>query len=197
MKHLIKTVLLSLFTVALTGCGNGTCSSKNDEVVDSVKFNSIYHWKTTFELDSTELDFLKRHNIQRIYVRMFDVAVEHDFLNGIPEIVPIATTKFISTPPKGIEIVPVTYITIDALRAMAGKEQEFASLIVERLLAMTSYNGCGDIAEIQLDCDWTASTKSSYHYLCQLVKEELAPKAIKLSVTVRLHQLHMGNQCLL
>ena len=83
----------------------------------------------------------------------FDVATEQDFLNGTTEIVPIATTKFVSEMPAGVDIVPVTYITIEALRAMNGKEDEFAPLIVERLLATASYNYCGDIREIQLDCD--------------------------------------------
>jgi len=91
--------------------------------------------------------------------------------------------------PAGVDIVPVTYITIEALRAMNGKEDEFAPLIVERLLAMASYNNCGDIREIQLDCDWTASTRNSYHRLCELVKSELVAKNIKVSVTIRLHQM--------
>jgi hypothetical protein len=76
---------------------------------------------------------------------MFDVATEQNFYSGNVDIVPIATTKFVSEIPKGLEVVPVTYITIEALRAMNGNEDEFASLIVERLLAMTSYNNCGEI----------------------------------------------------
>ncbi|MGN0007925.1 MAG: hypothetical protein ACI35T_07515 [Alistipes sp.] len=136
-----------------------------------------------------EVAFLAKHDIKRLYLRMFDVATEQDFVNYTPDIVPIATTKFVSEIPKGVEIIPVTYITIDALRAMNSRESEYAGLIVDRLLAMASYNNCGDIKEIQLDCDWTATTKSSYHRLCQLVKERIAPNAIKLSSTIRLHQL--------
>lgn len=193
MKYVFKIPILLLVAIALTNCGGTTQPTNMDAVVDSARYNSIYHWKTTFEVDSTELDFLKLHDIQRIYLRMFDVAVERDFLNGVSEIVPIATTKFLSAPPADVEIVPVAYITIDALRAMAGREQEFASLIVERLSAMASYNKCGEIHEIQLDCDWTASTKSSYHYLCQLVKETITPMGMKLSVTIRLHQLQESS----
>lgn len=189
MKYIFKNLILLLAAIALTNCGSTTQPANMGAVVDSVRYNSIYHWKTTFDVDSTEIALLKRHDIQRIYLRMFDVAVERDFLNGVSEIVPIATTKFLSAPPADVEIVPVVYITIDALRAMAGKELEFASLIVERLLAMASYNGCGDISEIQLDCDWTSSTKSSYHYLCHLVKEQISQQDMKLSVTIRLHQL--------
>ncbi|MBO7265319.1 MAG: hypothetical protein J6U91_03720 [Alistipes sp.] len=149
----------------------------------------MYYWKTTFELDSTERAFLEEHNIKRLYVRMFDVALEPDYLNGSPEIVPIATTKFVSEIPAGVEIVPVAYITIDALRAMHGQESEYATLIVERLLAMASFNKCGDIREIQLDSDWTESTRNSYHSLCELVKSELSAHNIMLSLTIRLHQM--------
>lgn len=172
----------------MTNCGqrNGNSNPRTD---DDAKQNSMYYWKTTFDIDSTEVAFLEAHNIKRLYVRMFDVATEQDFLNGTTEIVPIATTKFVSEMPAGVDIVPVTYITIEALRAMNGKEDEFAPLIVERLLAMASYNNCGDIREIQLDCDWTASTRNSYHRLCELVKSELVAQNIKVSVTIRLHQM--------
>lgn len=189
MKHIVK-VLLSLIVVSVfIGCRNNGNSAETNNVNDSIKRNSVYYWKTIFDLDSTELSFLKKHDISRIYLRLFDVATEHDFLNGKSEIVPIATTKFASPVPDNIEIVPVSYITIEALRAMSGKESEFASLIVERLLAMSSYNNCGKINEIQIDCDWTNSTKNSYHSLCKTIKDSLSTKGIKLSITVRLHQL--------
>ena len=161
----------------------------DDRYTEAVKRNSVYYWKTVFDIDSTAMSFIEKHDIGRIYLRMFDVATEPDFLNGNFEIVPIATTKFASSVPNNLEIVPVTYITIDALRAMAGREAEFASLIVERLLAMSSYNECGKINEIQLDCDWTSTTKNSYCKLCGIVKDSLSSKGMDLSITVRLHQL--------
>ena len=151
--------------------------------------NSIYHWKTVFDLDSAEMAFLQKHDIGRVYVRMFDVAPEYDFLNCVTDVVPIATTKFVSPVPEGVEIVPVTYITIEALRAMEGREEEIATLIVERMLAMCSYNECGKINELQLDCDWTGTTKDSYNKLCGAVKDLLHEKGISLSITIRLHQL--------
>lgn len=185
MKPSLKIILTLLFAATLTSCGHKTKSA----VDDRVKCNSIYYWKTSFNVDSTEVAFLRKHNIKRIYLRMFDVAVEQNLLNGVPDIVPIATTKFVTDIPEGIEIVPVTYITIDALRAMAGKESEYSTLIADRLLAMASYNNCGPVKEIQLDCDWTSSTKNSYNILCKSVKENVEANNIKVSTTIRLHQL--------
>lgn len=182
-------ILLALLITTVFACCNQKNSLATKPEIPTQIHTSIYHWKTTFDIDSIETLFLQEHKIDRIYLRMFDVAVEQNYTTGKADIVPIATTKFTSTIPSDIEIVPVTYITIDALRAMSGKESEFASLIVERLLAMCSYNNCGKISEIQLDCDWTASTKSSYINLCQSIKDSLQEKDIQLSITVRLHQL--------
>ena len=185
MKCIIEKLLVLVTITLLSGCGDRLVINGHNDV----KCNSIYYWKTTFDVDSVEMEFLRKHNIERMYIRMFDVAVEPNLSEGTNEIVPIATTKFVSEVPKNLEIVPVTYITIDALRSMEGKENDFASLIVERLLAMSSYNDCGEIKEIQLDCDWTSTTKDSYFRLCQSVQCFLYSNDIKLSVTVRLHQL--------
>lgn len=185
MKHIVKVLFLLIGVAIFTECGSGRKPAENHRT----KQNSIYYWKTLFEIDSTEVSFLQKHGISRIYLRMFDVATEPDFLNGTSQVVPIATTRFVSPIPKDVEIVPVTYITLDALRAMAGREPEFASLIMERLLAMSSYNECGEISEIQLDCDWTSATRDSYHKLCKSVRDSLSAKGMELSITVRLHQL--------
>ena len=186
---MIKAINILLFLILATSfcCCKRQNSASTTTVTDD--FNSIYYWKTTFRIDSVECKFLHRHNIRRIYLRMFDVVVEQNHKTGTAEIVPVATTKFLSKVPCDVEIVPVTYVTIEALRAMSGKECEFAPLIVDRLLAMSSYNECGEIKEVQIDCDWTKTTKDSYKKLCQIVKDSLQRKNIGLSITVRLHQL--------
>lgn len=107
MRKLI--LLCLLFVPIIMSCGSGD----KKETIQEEEKNSIYHWKTTFNLDSIELDFIEKHNIGRIYVKMFDVVIEKNSLET--NIVPIATTKFITKVPSYIEIVPVTFITIDAL----------------------------------------------------------------------------------
>ena len=184
MKQL-QSICIGCIALAFFAC----CNSDKPIEQTAEKHTSIYHWKSTFELDSAELAFLQTHNIDRIYLKLFDVATEYNFLNYNTDIVPIATTKFVSAVPEGVEIVPVVYITIDALRAMAGREAEFANLIVERSVAMCNYNKLGKIRELQLDCDWTSASKDTYCNLCKLAKESLQAKEIALSITVRLHQL--------
>lgn len=149
--------------------------------------NSIYFWKTVFKPDSVELDFLARHNVRRLYLRMFDVVVDNN------DVVPNATTRFetyYTKYPKA-NFIPVVYITLDALRAMNGREAELARLIVTRVSNMCSFNRLGGVSELQLDCDWTESTRESYFKLCDKTKTFIDNKGLgwDLSSTIRLHQL--------
>ena len=154
--------------------------------------NAIYHWKTTFAPKYEELEFMKQHNIKRLYLRMFDVAPELNLVTGRRDIIPIATTQFEGFDRwrlEGVEVIPTTYITIEALCEMRGKEEEYAELIVERLRAMATHNKFGKIREMQLDCDWTTSTQQSYFKLCEASRDLLKADSIALSSTIRLHQL--------
>lgn len=189
MKRFLQRLCLALLLAASLF----SCKTK-EEKKESVHIgNAIYYWRTTFELDSTELGFLQRHNIERIYLRMFDVAEEFNPDENRFEAVPIATTRFVSDQleeiSKDIEIVPTVYITLNALRAMRNKEDEYAWLLVERLRAMASYNGCQTIREMQFDCDWTTQTRESYVALCRAARRLLQADKIELSITIRLHQL--------
>lgn len=189
-----KFLFLMLMGALLAGCKN-TASPSTDESdtpsYDDYSFpsNAIYHWKTTFTPDSFDLYFLNRHNVRTIYMRMFDIATETDPLTGYSQVVPIATTRFLKPVPEHTNVIPTTYITTNALREMRGKEEEFARLIVERLTAMHAYNSCGLLREIQFDCDWTPTTRASYATLCRHARELLDQKEVRLSITLRLHQL--------
>ena len=174
-------IIVSIMTVA--------CQQSPHVVDNKPQSRSIYHWKTTFALDSSEVVFLQKHQISKLYLRMFDVATETNWETGTKDVVPIATTRFKAAVPTNIEVIPTTYITLEALREIEGEEAEFAALIVERLLAMSSYNECGEIREVQFDCDWTASTKTIYYALCAAASELLHKNSIELSATIRLHQL--------
>lgn len=152
--------------------------------------NAIYHWKTVFNPSAEELAFIERHDIGRLYIKMFDVACVKDSIepyNVVPA--PIATTRFDASIPEGVEVVPTVYITLEALRLMEGYECAYAEMIVDRLLAMVSYNECGEIREVQFDCDWTESTIDIYTALTDHAHSYLHTLDKELSITIRLHQL--------
>ena len=182
----IAAVGALLMAVAACNVMQGGGSTKRERVEPT---NAIYHWKGVFSPTAEEYAFMEEHEIGRLYIRFFDIAAEYDSVNQRMEAVPIATTRFDGNVPYGVEVVPVTYITVEGLKEMVDSEHYYASIIVERMLAMASYNELGEIKEIQFDCDWTESTRDIFFELCEYAREECHGRGIELSVTVRLHQM--------
>lgn len=151
--------------------------------------NAIYHWKTTFDPTEEEWNFLKANDIQRMYVRFFDV-------DDSPA-KPIATTLFKQNLPQDIEIIPTTFITLETFRyfwisdsARECRNHDLANKIVTRLLKMAQVQNIV-VKEVQFDCDWTASTEDDFFQTCTFARDTLHQLGIDLSVTIRLHQLGM------
>lgn len=180
MKHL--TILIAAVSV-LASCAISCKAIDKREGAPNSK-NGVYYWKTTFSLDKEEQAFLSRHNIRKLYLRMFDVAIE-DW--GDPE--PIATIKFETEVPDTLEIVPTVFITLDALERCEGTESEMAEKIVKRVNAICSYNEIKNVREVQFDCDWTRSTRLIYYKLCSAAMDILHKQNKELSGTIRLHQV--------
>ncbi len=193
MKYL--TPLMAILLMIVASCSGTVPPQVHEEV------NSVYYWKTVFHLDSADIAFIKKHDIGRIYLRMFDVS-EDAYAHAIDEkTVPNASVR-IDYPDNYLledslsdkEFVPVVYVTLNALKAMNGHEGVLARNIVTRVRNMCEYHSIPNVKELQLDCDWTKSTEKSYFALCDSVKLGIADLQLpwRLSSTVRLHQLS-GN----
>ncbi|MDD6889351.1 MAG: hypothetical protein PUD39_03735 [Bacteroidales bacterium] len=191
MKQTI--IAIAMMALIVTGCGR-----RNAPEASHAEKNGVYYWKTVLKLDSADLDFLKRHDVGKVYLRMFDVA--EDTYGVIPEekACPVASVRIdydgynlLQDSLYWKEFVPVVYITIDGLKAMAGNEGILAKNIVTRVRNMCEYNGLPNVEELQLDCDWTPSTEMSFFNLCDSVKANIVSLGLlwRLSSTIRLHQL--------
>lgn len=187
----MRTFILTVVAVLLYGCSNLKSYEDSDAYKNRISKNSIYHWKSTFKPTQYEMDFLRSHNIGRLYMKMFDVSVGDVYSSSGTEqdIVPIATTVFSASVPSEIEVIPTVFITLEALRFMEGKEKVGAEKIITRCMAMADYNSLGKPKEIQIDCDWTSSTRNIFFLFCQEMKNILDKDGILLSCTIRLHQL--------
>lgn len=181
-------LLFPLFLVLATILGTIHCTKHNGATISPTtllhkRTNSIYYWRTTFKLSEQEKEFLQKEKIGRIYLRMFDVTA------GGSVAVPNATITFGTSVPKDVEIVPTVFITVEALRQTADEDKldVLAEKIVKRITAMCSWNEITCWNEIQLDCDWTESTRDAFYILCEEVKKRAKGKL--LSSTIRLHQL--------
>ena len=145
----------------------------------------VYYWRTVFALSDAERNFLKEHKIKRLYVRFFDVTLNPD-TSSTEKCIPVGTIKFRTPIPMGVEVVPVVFITPEAIR----HHEEFTRFLAHRIYAMCQYNHIG-FKEVQFDCDWTASTRESYFQFIKDVQAELKQfcPSVEISATIRLHQL--------
>ena len=115
-----KNLFITLLLLAGVGCTptpqDGRQKNETPETVQREPGNGIYYWKTVFELNETERNFLEVHHVKRLYLRFFDVVPADKSINSDFdfEAVPNATIVFKDTVPDKVEIIPVIYITIDA-----------------------------------------------------------------------------------
>ncbi len=176
----------------LGGCSQRDAKLKqkaNDAFVfQHAPTNAVYHWKTVLNPTGYEMDFMRKHHVKRMYLKFFDVGTDNLYNGQGVQPVPVATTIFNGNGKnienKGIEIVPIVYITVEALRL----NKPLVDKILERVDAMCKANGI-KYNELQLDCDWTKDTRATFYAICKDAKQKLHKKRKGLSATIRLHQL--------
>lgn len=156
-----------------------SCAEKQEP-----KENSVYFWKTVYKNDSTENAFLAEHKIKKIYMRYFDVIVDPKTQKPKPN----ATITFKDIPSKDIEIIPTVFITENCIQKNL---DTLYKILADRILQINKTHKIPQAKEIQIDCDFTAKSIKKYYNFLSLLKNYLKEKAIKLSVTIRLHQLSM------
>lgn len=147
----------------------------------STTVRSVYYWSTTFNLDSVKTAFMRDYRISRMYIRYFDVVADQS-----GRAVPNATLKFATDVPQDIDIVPTVFVMPECLRQ---DRSRLAALIVKRVVQMNETNDVYNVKEIQIDCDWTRSTRRLYAEFMQAMLSECHSRHLKLSSTIRLHQL--------
>lgn len=154
-------------------------SCRKDEAKTSMR--SVYYWSTTLNMDSTKMAFIKKYSILRMYLRYFDV-VNDEAGRAMPN----ATLSFATKVPQGIDIVPTVFVMPECLRH---DRHHLARLIVMRVLQMSQTNDVHNVREIQIDCDWTLSTRQLYDDFMRAMLNECHSRGLQLSSTIRLHQL--------
>ena len=171
-------VLLLLVILSASSC-------KNNNAVPQ----SFYYWKTVFRLNECERTVLTNNHIDRIYIRYFDVKT----VDGTP--MPISTISFRDSIPYGLQVIPVVFIVnrmfddvpFDSIASLADH-------ICTRIGQINKEHGIKSVPEVQIDCDWTPSTKDKYFFLLGAIQGHPFLKDKLLSVTLRLHQAKYRKQ---
>lgn len=146
---------------------------------------SFYYWKTVYKQDTLENSYLKHFKSKRLYVRIMDVDAGQSYEQNP---IPVAPVSFASPLPDSLEIVPVVFIVNDLLKPEKRPEiKELAKNISNFVNAKVGQAGKMGYQELQLDCDWTETTRNNYFLLLSELQQ--LNKGKVLSATLRLHQL--------
>ncbi len=150
---------------------------------------SFYHWKTDFHLTDFEKNYCKQLKINKLYVRLFDV--DWDDASHFPK--PIAVVD--SLEKTDWEIIPTIFITNKTFVQLADNQVDtLVKLIFETISLKTksvvtasrAWQEGDNFNEIQIDCDWTATTRDRFFSFLKKLKT-VSNK--KISATIRLHQV--------
>jgi len=157
--------------------------------------HSFYYWKTSFATDTTVQTFIAKNQIDHFYLRYMDVdwsyqqsmPVPRAEITGIEKAAPFLQKKF----------TPVVFITnkifekidnywADSLPYKVRNRIVFINNKIKQTqkqagIIISNY----EPQEIQIDCDWTETTRERYFTFLQKLKQLLPDKII--SVTIRLY----------
>lgn len=170
--HLLPSLLLLLITAS--------CSQKEA----TKKVVSFYHWKSKAEFNKQYQESLKSVNANKIYLHYFDIVSEYEPNWYDDGIYPTYVLKNVAKEYQDFKIVPVVYITNRVFQVPNLEIKKLSNRIRDLVHQISQKYFNKDIAQIQIDCDWTESTKYAYFELLENLSDEF-----DLDVTIRLHQI--------
>lgn len=172
MKYIIYTFLFATAFCIIS------CKSKTHVVTPA-----FYFWKSNvYEFTPAERKYIDSLHVQKLYIKFFEVAPDPVWGNA-----PISKTNLRLGKWDSLtsEVIPVIFIKNEVFHHSS--KQALDSL-AENIVFLINKTNKEKIhypsGEIQIDCDWTASTKEKYFYFLSSLKK-ISRKII--SVTLRLY----------
>ncbi|MGK0390879.1 MAG: hypothetical protein ACI94Y_003639 [Maribacter sp.] len=142
---------------------------------------SFYHWKSYYDISNSEMKYLESLDSKELYLRYFDIGIEAGKAQPLGKLV--NKNDFVYP----YKIIPTIFITNNTflktptaeLDALVDKTSKLLQIIQKKVSKK-------EITKIQLDCDWTDSTREKYFLFIKKIKEK---DKWNISVTIRLHQV--------
>lgn len=174
LQSCMKKALLIVFTVLFLYA----CKEQRN--------TSFYFWKTTYSVSPFEQHYLDSLNVQKLYVRFFDIDIQNN------KAIPVGEIN-IEEKNTEQEIIPVVFITNEVFKTLDKQKIETLSENIKKEIEFLYPKiSAKAIKEIQFDCDWTSSTRNKYFYFLSRIK--LKHPGVSISATIRLHQIKDKKQ---
>ena len=166
----MQKILLLLSLIFLFNCKETT-----------PKDHTFYYWKTNLSLNKAEKSALQNAKVPLLYTRFFDV----DKIDG--KFQPVGVITKDSTFITDKKIVPVVFLKNEIFINIKENEIQFLAKSIQNLIQKKSKSLNLNINnEIQIDCDWTAGTKTDYFKFLETLKQI---SEANITCTLRSHQV--------
>lgn len=176
MKRIFFGIISALFLI----------SCDDNLKIEQVE-RAFYYWKGT-SLSETEAKELNGLKVRKLYVKLFEV--DYNEVKGNYPFEKNRISNYDLEKLDSVTIVPTIYIKNGIFQYNDEKSLDQLADNIVFLIEKYSKEEYGDSGkifdynEIQIDCDWTKSTKDKYFHLLKKIKE-LSKK--ELSCTLRLY----------
>lgn len=168
----MKQVLIFL----IIGFSLKSCKNKSTEVY------SFYFWKSSFQLTSPELAALNKVSDSTLYLRYFDV----EWNKQTNKAIPISPIHFKTKLPVFLNVTPVIYIKNEVFEKIDTDSILHLVKQVHQLITDINEVTVNKVKAIQLDCDWTLTTKEKFF---SFLKQFQSISNTLIECTIRLHQI--------
>lgn len=166
--------------------------SCNKEVSKAEKVNkAFYYWKSAdYYMGAPNDKILQDCKVNKLYVKLFEVA--HSDIEGN---IPISKSHL--NIERGLAIVPCVYIKNEVFKKSTKEDlvklADNVGYLIHKNLGGRQYKLANVLNEIQIDCDWTPSTKSHYFYFLKELKK-VVRENVEISCTLRLYPYKYPNE---
>lgn len=157
-----------------------SCKDDNPLTVN----RGIYYWESKpYYFSNHEVEIIEKTNISKLYIKLFEISYD-DEIGAIP----ISKSNFhLHSDFQNMDVIPCVYIQNNVFSKITSSEidelvENTLFLISKKMDELSAKST--SYSEIQIDCDWTASTKENYFEFLKKINQK---SDTKLSCTLRLY----------
>ncbi|MDQ1164862.1 hypothetical protein [Flavobacterium sp. SORGH_AS_0622] len=178
-----NSILLLFISIVFWSCSNKENKIENVE-------RAFYYWKSSSYFDDESVKGINKLKVKKIYYKLFEVDYNESMGNFPYQ--KNSPNEYMFRNLDSLNIVPTVFIRNEIFQyndeRSLDKLADNIVFLIDKYHKESYYNSQEKVIfeydEIQIDCDWTKSTKDKYFYLLKKIKE-LSKKQI--SCTLRLY----------
>jgi len=145
---------------------------------------AFYHWKAKADYTQLYDEAIKTTGAQTVYMHYFDIESVRQANWSDDGIYPTYVLKTVNKAYQNLNIIPVVFISNQVFKTENLNINHLANKIEKLIDQISLKHFKKAIKQVQIDCDWSQSTKNEYFELLSLLQ-----KHYELDVTIRLHQI--------